>query len=1252
MERQLWGAGFDRGLIQRTIDRLLESRQSADACYFLIPLSDQPEVQHAQYDVLNRLPSGVALEPQDPNDLHLTLLFVERMKDDQVEQFFERLGHIAPMRFFIEVVEVTTFPDAPSHPLVLRVNGTPSLLRLQAEMYNVAFSMGLPISPYSIPSAFKPHITLATKLDPPDIRLPKLREPFFAEVSEFIAGRDNYKTIWTATLPSMSLNSILITRRYDFGMVRRGAYSKSKCMECDKPPTKMFKWAEGMALAWFCDKHAAKWRKEHEADIDYEYDLPKGIADKAKAVAIHRGGPGSGFYGHAGRPGEVGGSLPRGEVGAAANRLPLSAVRDGWTHSQFGGDQGSWQKKQGDMHASIRSPDAHQGRDSYEGRIWNKGEEVLQVKVAGNRVWTSDGNFPTKNQAMAFAQHFFEGKGQYVPLKFQFDLPTGHWHNGWFTADDPEKLASHLADYGISGGTSGAKAPKEQGIFSYGQWSMIERGGPGSGHFGHAGRPGEIGGSLPSGKVAFAANQTPSTVAIPRDILSKAFFHGEDNSAKAEQLLTTGIIPPGSEGKKPSKGFLIPVPGRTYATSNPEYALIYALGADMAGSDLPESFIKGKGRYGYIFQIDNTSLADLQPDEDAIGEAIWRGDYTWLSNLARQHLTEHQYRKVLEGEYAYFAVAGKKLAPLMSADRKFQMIRDGAAIASLGPMRISKAWRIDKTRSPELARKEWGRQDTGAAGRISKIWEVADLVKRGGPGSGHFGHAGRPGEIGGSLPSGETGTAESKSPRAPTESPFGGFNVDEAKQFVEELSNKPLQNSPMRRRGFTRKDAAATEHAAVRLYKDYPTLGLYENNLPVGESWLSPKGLAYIIPWTHQDWASNLINAMVGREPGFKPPPEEEAIGKKIISAEFGPDGLPAERLLLGLGWVRVGQSGGATFGIEAMEPLTRAQKNVLGRLVVNIEAKGGTLAYELGTMENNGPAKGPRTGDLEEFKQVLGFRSYAERGGPGSGHFGHAGRPGEIGGSLPAGDVSTAGSTIAAEVKANAISIQSPGPAWQPTSPGYAKLDAPFDEAMANLNAADERGDTPAVWRLDAIATAIRRGMTPSLKNETVIARDGQGKLVGAMAFDRSEDLWFESDKAPHPCVYLEMVGSTKHGVGRALMERLIAIAAEQRAGIRFTALKGAIGFYDKFGFAHMKDLPSGSVEMEMLPGDVAKAAQNLTIRQEEDDGLSDEPIRFVEPRNPQAVSIYKKPIPIEIKIERWMKARGAVVKVRIRKP
>lgn len=35
---------------------------------------------------------------------------------------------------------------------------------------------------------------------------------------------------------------------------------------CEKPPTKRFKWAEGMARAWHCDEHHTKWVKENPDD--------------------------------------------------------------------------------------------------------------------------------------------------------------------------------------------------------------------------------------------------------------------------------------------------------------------------------------------------------------------------------------------------------------------------------------------------------------------------------------------------------------------------------------------------------------------------------------------------------------------------------------------------------------------------------------------------------------------------------------------------------------------------------------------------------------------------------------------------------------------------------------------------------------------------------------------------------------------------------------------------------------------------
>ncbi|GAG83237.1 unnamed protein product, partial [marine sediment metagenome] len=151
--------------------------------------------------------------------------------------------------------------------------------------------------------------------------------------------------------------------------------------------------------------------------------------------------------------------------------------------------------------------------------------------------------------------------------------------------------------------------------------SMTERGGQGSGHFEHAGRPGEVGGSSPSG----------ARSDIPQDIRDTRFFHATPIEDHANSIIDDGRVIP---GKSRSQGQLAPVSGRVYATSDPEYALIYALGADMSGSDLPDWMIEKDGRYGYIFEVDPDSLDDIQPDEDSIGRAISDDTYPWLTEMA------------------------------------------------------------------------------------------------------------------------------------------------------------------------------------------------------------------------------------------------------------------------------------------------------------------------------------------------------------------------------------------------------------------------------------------------------------------------------------------------------------------------------------------------------------------------------------------------------------------------------------------
>src|SRR6478672_11184790 len=55
---------------------------------------------------------------------------------------------------------------------------------------------------------------------------------------------------------------------------------------CDAPPTKVFRWAEGIARAWFCDPHYKAWVKEHPDEAFQIKDVKDGdvssVIDKAE----------------------------------------------------------------------------------------------------------------------------------------------------------------------------------------------------------------------------------------------------------------------------------------------------------------------------------------------------------------------------------------------------------------------------------------------------------------------------------------------------------------------------------------------------------------------------------------------------------------------------------------------------------------------------------------------------------------------------------------------------------------------------------------------------------------------------------------------------------------------------------------------------------------------------------------------------------------------------------------------------------
>jgi hypothetical protein len=218
-----------------------------------------------------------------------------------------------------------------------------------------------------------------------------------------------------------------------------------------------------------------------------------------------------------------------------------------------------------------------------------------------------------------------------------------------------------------------------------------------------------------------------TSMAMPREVdLAKTYYHGTSKEENAKNILQNGIQPPNLELKKKNK--LTPEKGKVYITPALDYALIYALGYNMAGEDLSGvSDVKQKKEfYGYIFVIDGKQLKDIQPDEDGVGEILYdyvamkNGKQTvagsglskeqlpkleWLDNLAKQVLTPLQYQKAIRyDDYADLAVAGKKLNRYMSDSQKLALIDAGAHIAHGGKIDFKECWRIDKRRSQELNR--------------------------------------------------------------------------------------------------------------------------------------------------------------------------------------------------------------------------------------------------------------------------------------------------------------------------------------------------------------------------------------------------------------------------------------------------------------------------------------------------------------------------------------------------------------------
>jgi len=234
-----------------------------------------------------------------------------------------------------------------------------------------------------------------------------------------------------------------------------------------------------------------------------------------------KGGPGSGHFGHRGRPGKRGGSLP----GTAGSAL-IASLGDDWTGQIHTVDD--WAPSTPGDPATIEALTA-----AGPGDTWAMAEELgLDSKLDHferiNRKWVFEEDpdakytirgFLEKNQDLRTVTLYEWYSGQYgspdvehfpafdawletPQLIFRGGDPHEEVFSGWtWNPRTAERFGGVQALEITPAQTLGYSLSGEGEIYVDSEFISIAptKGGPGSGHFGHRGRPGKRGGSLPAG---------------------------------------------------------------------------------------------------------------------------------------------------------------------------------------------------------------------------------------------------------------------------------------------------------------------------------------------------------------------------------------------------------------------------------------------------------------------------------------------------------------------------------------------------------------------------------------------------------------------------------------------------------------------------------------------------------------------------------------------------------------------------------
>ncbi|MCK5548881.1 MAG: hypothetical protein KAI64_07680, partial [Thermoplasmata archaeon] len=298
------------------------------------------------------------------------------------------------------------------------------------------------------------------------------------------------------------------------------------------------------------------------------------------------------------------------------------------------------------------------------------------------------------------------------------------------------------------------------------------------------------------------------------------------------------------------------------------------------------------------------------------------------------------------------------------------------------------------------------------------------LEEKGGEGSGHHDHAGRPSEVGGSAPSGVAAIGEyDPDPR------YEDYDTREGKRFRIDTDREHLIDQFRKDHPEYMSDAMDMIEryqptrgfgAGERFVREAPALNLWEYGRSFGRFFIFPDGRFFLVKDHDEigDTVSLDLQAKYGTLGRTMELQNENA-------SVFGKKGLVTLGFIRG-GWSQSNDPSPESlthFSFQFETPVSSAARRTIKDLIainpnVNLSWDAGTRKEILsGYHQDDLMRLISRTtedeqteGDMKVTVRGPLRRIFIEEGGEGSGHHGHAGRPGEKGGSLPSGEVSGSG--------------------------------------------------------------------------------------------------------------------------------------------------------------------------------------------------------------------------------------------------